>query len=282
MLHGPTRTLALLVLLLMPAGCTSVFFHPLRKHVQTPQDLGLAYEDVYLSEGPRIHGWYLPAQGTHRATILFLHGNAENISTHINSVAWLPQVGFAVFALDYRGFGRSEGSPTLAALSEDVEIATEYLKEREGSKNLCLFLYGESLGGSIGLHAAAKMAPQRPYCAVISQSAFAGYRRVAGEKLDQFWLTRLLRTPLLWTIDRGYDPLDVVEQIAPTPTLFIHGTADQIVPPDHSRALFERARSPKALWEIEGAGHIQALRSESSRQRFVEYLLAHRLSGSHP
>ncbi|MFL6647184.1 MAG: alpha/beta hydrolase, partial [Sulfurifustaceae bacterium] len=97
------------------AGCTGVFFQPYRTLVRTPDDIGLAYEDVRFktADGVVLHGWFLPANATACATVLFLHGNAENISTHIGSVYWMPRYGFNVFLPDYRGYGASSGTPSL-------------------------------------------------------------------------------------------------------------------------------------------------------------------------
>ena len=86
----------------------------------------------------RLHGWFLPAQIPSRGTILFLHGNAENVSTHIGSVAWLPAEGFNVFLIDYRGYGLSEGVPTLDGLHRDVEAAIAKVFTLEGSMKSAL------------------------------------------------------------------------------------------------------------------------------------------------
>ena len=86
------RLLIIVVLSFSLIGCSNVFFFPYHEHVQTPERLGLKYEDVYFnaSDGTRLHGWFLPGAGRALGTILFLHGNAENVSTHIMSVRWLP------------------------------------------------------------------------------------------------------------------------------------------------------------------------------------------------
>ena len=119
----------ILVLCAAIAGCTQLFFFPMKQEVRTPADIGLVYEDVYFpgKDEHKLHGWYLPAVGHARATVLFLHGNAENISTHIGSVYWLPARGFNVLLFDYQGYGQSEGTPSVAGALDDVEAALGFL-----------------------------------------------------------------------------------------------------------------------------------------------------------
>ena len=85
-------------------------------------------------DGLKLHGWHLKAKDKSRGTILQLHGNAENISTHVNSVLWLALEGYDVFNFDYRGYGKSEGSPTLDGVHIDARAALEtVLKLLQGS-----------------------------------------------------------------------------------------------------------------------------------------------------
>ena len=116
-----------LILLLSPlllAGCNSLYFLPMKPWVQNPANQGLAYEDVILihPRGERVHGWWLPAKGPVRGTVYFLHGNAQNVSTHVMNVAWLPGQGFNVFLPDYRGYGLSEGEPKLKYAMQDIQL----------------------------------------------------------------------------------------------------------------------------------------------------------------
>ena len=74
-------------------------------------------------DGTKLHAWFLPAGGTARGTVLHLHGNAANVSNHLPLVAWMPARGYNVLMLDYRGFGKSEGRPTLDGIVEDALAA---------------------------------------------------------------------------------------------------------------------------------------------------------------
>lgn len=268
------RLLALGFFLASLLGCSNAFFIPYRAHVQTPKHLGLAYEDVYFnaSDGTRLHAWWLPAQGQALGTILFLHGNAENISTHIMAVRWLPAKQLNVFLLDYRGYGASEGAPTLAGVQDDVDSALRTLISKPGVDSDRLIVFGQSLGGAIAIHNVAHSSYRRHIRALVVESAFAGYRQIAREKLADFWLTWPFQWPLSWTVSDDYSPADSVDRISPIPFLIIQGDQDPIVPAHHGQRLFELAGEPKQLWMVHGGGHIQAFQSQRYRDRFVVYL----------
>lgn len=257
-------------------GCSGVFFQPYRTYVQTPDQLGLAYQDVYFnaSDGTRLHAWFLPAPGKALGTILFLHGNAQNISTHIMSVRWLPARGFNVFLPDYRGYGASEGEPTLAGVQDDVDAALRTLLARPDVNPDRIVVFGQSLGGAIAIYNVAHSPYRQHIKALVVESAFASYRQIAREKLASFWLTWPFQWPLSWTVSDRYSPAEAAARISPIPLLIIHGDRDAIVPVHHGRQLYELAREPKQLWIVAGGGHIQAFQHQDYRDRFVDYLTA--------
>lgn len=255
-------------------GCSNVFFQPYRSHVRTPAQLNLAYEDVYFpaSDGTALHAWFLPAQGKARGTILFLHGNAENISTHIGSVYWLPAKGFNVFLLDYRGYGVSQGVPSLVGVQDDVDSALRILLTRKDVEPDRIIVFGQSLGGAIAIYNVAHSPYRQHIRALITESAFASYHQIAREKLAHFWLSWPLQYPLSWTVSDAYSPSSAVAQISPIPFLIIHGDQDPIVPLRHGQRLFELAKEPKQLWIVKGGGHIEAFRHQTYRDQFITYL----------
>jgi len=255
-------------------GCNGMFFFPYRAQMLSPDQLGLKYEDVYFAanDGTRLHAWFLPAVGEAMGTILFLHGNAENISTHIMSVRWLPAQGFNVFLPDYRGYGASQGEPSVEGVQEDVNAAMRTLLARPDVNPDRIVVFGQSLGGSIAIYNVAH-SPYRSHVRGLAvESAFASYRQIAREKLASFWLTWPLQYPLSWTVSDSYSPAAAVAQISPIPLLIIHGDADPIVPVAHAKRLFELAREPKQVWIVPGGGHIQAFQYQSYRDRFVAWL----------
>jgi fermentation-respiration switch protein FrsA (DUF1100 family) len=256
------------------AGCNGLFFFPYRAQVRTPDTLGLAYEDVYFpaSDGTRLHAWFLPGGAAAQGTVLFLHGNAENISTHIMSVRWLPARGFNVFLPDYRGYGESAGEPSLDGIQDDVDSALRTLLARPGVEPNRIVVFGQSLGGSIAVYNVAHSPYRRHIRGLAVESAFASYRGIAREKLAAFWLTWPLQYPLSWLVSDRYIPEHAVADISPIPLLIIQGDRDPIVPVGHARKLFKLAREPKQLWIVPGGGHIQAFEYPGYRDRFVRWL----------
>jgi fermentation-respiration switch protein FrsA (DUF1100 family) len=240
------------------AGCGSLFFLPQQQLVRSPANLGLAYEDVTFAsaDGTLLHGWFLPAQGAVKGTILFFHGNAENISTHIGAVYWLPEQGYNLFLPDYRGFGRSQGSPDIAGVQQDAAAALAYLRQRPGVDQRRLVVFDQSIGGAIALTTVAEHG--RDLKAVIVESAFSGYRTIAREKLAEAWLTWPLQWPLAYTIDDAYSPMERMARLDGVAKLFIYGTDDEIVPFSHGERLYGAAGGERELWVIPGGRHIEA------------------------
>ncbi len=270
-----------LLLATLLSGCTQLFFQTHSFLIDTPKRHGIEYqtEDFKAADGTRLNAWFLPAKtepgGKAKATVLFLHGNAENISSHFRNVAWLPAAGYNVLALDYRGYGASEGTPTLAGMQLDIDAAMRHLMAHQGVDPNRIVIFGQSLGGAVAIYYAAHNSYRANIRAVIIDSSFYDYHQIAREKLAGFFLT----WPFQWlpwlTVNDSYTPADAISAIAPLPLLLIHGDQDVVVPLRHSQQLFEQAGEPKQLWIVPGAGHTQSLENPAVRDKLLEYLMRH-------
>lgn len=250
----------------------------------TPEQIGLAYQDVYLpgSEGQKLHAWWLPAQGKAAGTVLFLHGNAENISTHIASVYWLPAQHYNVLLLDYSGYGRSQGAPSVAGAQRDINSAMEILLQRTDIDHQRIVVFGQSLGGALSIYYVAHSPYRQHIKALIVESSFTSYVDIVREKLDAHWLTWPIQWPLSLTIDDTYSPLPEVAKVSPIPLLIIHGDKDPVVPLHHGHELFAAAAQPKDFWLVAGGAHIEAFRHKVYQERLVQYLQQVLTTGAAP
>lgn len=266
----------------LATGVDRVFFHPDDGDRGSPADEGLDYEDVHFtaSDGSRLHGWFLPAVGQPaRGTVLHLHGNAANITGHYAFIKSLPARGFNVLTFDYRGYGRSEGRPTRAGLIEDAAAALNYVRSRADVDAARVFMLGQSIGGAVGVVLASRR--RDAFRAVVIDSAFSGYRRIVRH--------HILRNPLLlvfawwfpFLISRQFDPINYVSKLAPTPTLFMHGTSDRIVPHAMSKALFDAAAEPKQLWLIPDMDHTEVWweQEDAAADRVAAFFAAETAAG---
>src|SRR5690606_26810651 len=120
--------------------------------------VGLLYEDAYFqaSDGTKLHGWFCPCDNP-RAVVLMTHGNAGNVTHRTERLRMLQQdLRVAVMAVDYRGYGRSEGMPSENGVLRDARAARKWLAERAGVKEREIVLLGESLGGGVAVDLAAR------------------------------------------------------------------------------------------------------------------------------
>lgn len=269
------RCLLLVAVIVLLPGCTGLFFQPMTEHVLDPADHGIVYEDVWFesADGVRLHGWFLPATtGRIEGTVLFLHGNAQNISTHIASVHWLPERGFNVLLFDYRGFGRSHGRPDMAGVHRDGEAALRVLDRLPGVDTDRVVVFGQSIGASVAITLVAEAGHRYGVRGLIADSPPSSYRDISREKLSGFWLTWPLQWPLALTVSSRFDPIRFIDQVSPIPVLLMVSEADTIVPPHHGRRLYEAAEPPVEIRSAEGVGHIQSLTVRGERDYMVAWM----------
>lgn len=256
----------------MLSGCTSVVFRPSSQVFFEPSErLGIVPQNIYFSppEGPKLHAWFFPAQGTRKAkgTVIQFHGNAENMTSHFLSVLWVIKHGYNLFTFDYRGYGESEGVPYPAGVNADalnaMVKASEYLSPKEGS----LILYGQSLGGAIALRALNDFPEPDWIKAVVIESSFLSYKSIGKDKLSTLWFTWPLQWMSYLLMSDEYAPQMKIKKRPKIPLLIVHGTDDKVVPIRHGKDLFKKSIEPKCFWEIPTAIHVGMMNLENGKYR---------------
>ncbi|MGE5326631.1 MAG: alpha/beta hydrolase [Deltaproteobacteria bacterium] len=208
-----------------------------------PENFGIHPEEIWLtaSDGIKLNAYFLAAPGSPKA-LLWFHGNAENIGMGLDHLKVLSRLGVNVMELDYRGYGKSEGSPNEAGVYRDADAAYQYLVETRKLAPKDVYLYGHSLGGAV----AVDLASRRECGGLIVESSFTSVPDMARHVYE---------VPLARYLPRSrFDSRAKIARVR-APVLIIHGTQDAIVPFEMGRQLFEAAHEPKSFMPIEGAGH---------------------------
>ncbi|HSB62000.1 MAG TPA: alpha/beta hydrolase [Vicinamibacteria bacterium] len=222
----------------------SLIYFPARAHDLAPSDLGLPHEDVTLvaEDGVRLHAFFLPAPSP-RLAVLLANGNAGNVSHRLPRALILHRrLRADVLLFDYRGYGRSEGSPDEEGTYRDARAAHRHLARERGVPPERLVLFGESLGSAVAL----ELALSRPCRALVLESPFTSIPDMAAVAFPVLPLRALVRT--------RYDNLAKIARLG-VPLLVLHGERDEVVPFEQGRRLFEAAPEPKRFFAIPGAGH---------------------------
>ncbi|WP_253449171.1 alpha/beta hydrolase [Halomonas sp. Y3] len=240
--------------------------HMGREPIGTPADRGLAWEPVLLEteDGLALDAWWLPHERP-RASLLFLHGNAGNISHRLDSLVQFHRLGFAVLILDYRGYGRSEGRPSEAGLALDAMAGWRWLREEAGQAPEEVVLFGRSLGAAVAAELAEEREAQgeRP-AAVILESPFRSVPELA-QRVYPF-------LPARWLARFSHDTESHVGGIT-APLLVIHSRDDEIIPFAEGEAVYRAARDPKRLLEIRGGHNTGFLESEPDYSEGIDGFL---------
>lgn len=204
-----------------------------------PADL----EEVWISteDGVRLNAWFR-ANPASSKVLLWLHGNATNIGRQMEELEAYSRLGINILALDYRGYGKSEGSPDEAGVYRDAEAAYRYLTEQRRWVPENIIVYGHSLGGAV----AVDLASRHPCGGLIVESSFTSVGEMAR---------MMFHLPLIEYLPRSrFDSLTKIARVR-APILVIHGTRDPTIPFSMGKRLFDAAPEPKWFLPVEGGEH---------------------------
>lgn len=251
-----------LVLAVLVLRQDRLVFFPTRALASGPEAFALRAEElsVRTEDGLRLHGWWIKGNG--RWALLYFHGNAGNVADRLARAKILNErFGLDILLVDYRGYGRSEGSPSEDGLARDGRaVYQEALRRGFGADRILLF--GESLGSGVAI----PLAIERPCAGLIVETPFLSIRALAREHYP--FVPSFL-------VSIRFDNAARIAAVT-VPTLVILAERDEVAPPAHGRRLFDLARSKKTLVVIPGARHndTYAVGGELYWQAWADFLAA--------
>lgn len=262
------------------SGCTSLstlFFYPQKTLISTPADAGLDYQDAWLTaaDGTQLHAWWIPAQGStpdSNNMVLYLHGNAENISSHSHSIYWLAKSGVSVLSLDYRGFGASQGRALLPDMLEDLTAAAAWMKNEYPDKDLIVL--GQSIGTVLAINFAAQAPAQQHIKALILDAPLTAIGSAARSSLSGNLLGWLVWPftvfiPNQWDSSKHIDKIDL-------PVLIMHSPTDSIIPYAQGKKLhsaWQQAYPAQQLCWLDSQGpHIMSFAFPEMRKATLQFI----------
>jgi fermentation-respiration switch protein FrsA (DUF1100 family) len=238
-----------------------MLYYPSRNlFVQDVNKLTPVPNDIFFesAKGDVLHAWHFTSRSQEkpRATIVFFHGNAQNLSAHFFSLYWLLDEPYEVFIFDYPGYGRSSGKPSPEGTVEAGKAAMKWVKRQFPDRPIVVF--AQSIGGPIALRTLEELGPDSGAKLLVLDSTFSSYRQAATGVLSHFWFT----WPLQWMghvlISDAWAPdrKKLAQLCFIKSFLVIHADRDPAIGYSLGQDLFEALPAPKTLWVVPAKSHI--------------------------
>ncbi len=272
-----SRAVVAVLALVLNSGCTNLFLQPDRLNYFPDINKHFLVEEgeIPAANGAMLSYWLLPAQlkkkmSPSKGLVVQFHGNAQNLSSHVHTLAWLPAAGYDLLIIDYQGYGQSTGKATIDAAYSDVLTALDFVFDRWAGQKRPILLYGQSLGGTLLLKAVSRHPRRWTPKLVVIEASFFSFGQIAREKMRGAWLTWPLQwMPYLVISDRYSLKAEELATIAPTPVLLFHSANDPIVPAHNAEQIFSALAEPKEIHRFKEPGHIHAMWVQKGRFRQV-------------
>ncbi len=242
---------------LLLSSCSGMLYYPTRHLHYDPAQFGYSPEEIYFlsADTTKLFAWWFRSSKP-KAVFVLYHGNGENISSHYITMLWALKKNYDLFAFDYRGYGRSEGSPDPKGTVEDGEAALRWVYSQY--PDTPIVIVGQSLGGAVALRNAIDLKNEIPFRAVVIDSSFPSYKGVARDVLTRSWITWPIHWMAHLVLSDRYAPDGEIHKISPVPLLVMHGEEDRVVSFHLGEKIFWQAAEPRELWKIPGEGHADA------------------------
>lgn len=246
--------------LCLTAACAVVFcscksfwlYHPDAESFDLPSSLNIPYEEAFFrtSDGLVLNGRYVPSSKK-KGAVLYCHGNGGNISWFVELYRIFGELGYDLFVFDYRGYGKSEGSPSVEGTYLDADAAWDYLVKERRIDPRSIVIWGRSMGGAVAAHCAST----HQAAGFVAESSFTSLR-------DEVDAVCCIFPYIVWP-SGDYETITYIKKID-SPVLVIHSIDDELVPFSMGQRLYDAAREPKTFLRITGSHNGGYLKSRDA------------------
>lgn len=273
------RLVVLILTTVLMSGCSGLFLYPDRYNYfpDVFKYVELSEGNIPTTSGAKLHYWMIPAQHNkqvdkvQKGLVVQIHGNGQNLTSHVRGLGWITEAGYALAAFDYRGYGQSNGEAALKNAYADVATALDYFSQLADKSNLPIIFYGQSLGGTLLLKTFSSHPGRWKPKAIVVEGSFYSYSGIAREKLASRWYS----WPLQWLAyllitDKYSLEKSELQSISPTPVYMFYSEKDPIVPVHHGQKIFANLPDAnKQFFSYPEFGHINSMWVQEGRFRKV-------------
>jgi alpha-beta hydrolase superfamily lysophospholipase len=255
-MHKIATPLLLLPLLLL-SFCTAVVFQPSKEFYFSPQQtVGMTPDEYQMNveENVSLHVWRFKSKQQRKGVVIQFHGNAENMTSHYISAAWLLNYGYDLVTFDYRGYGKSGGVPSFPTVVNDSIKVLEFVDKLYENEKPQIIVYGQSLGSIIAANTVRYTKTKVDQ--VMFEGAIYSLNQVSADVLSRHWLTWLFQPMGHVLVSGKYNFKKIAKDFPKIPVLLLHSKADPIIPYRQSERIYKAlTTTDKCLKLVEEPEH---------------------------
>ena len=227
----------------------------------SPKGLPIQEVQIETADAVKLHAWWIPAPGA-EFTFLAFHGNAANIANRAEVYRFLAGLPANVLAVEYRGYGRSKGTPNEVGIYLDAEAAFEFVRREHNIPARRMIAFGQSLGTAV----AADLASRHDLGGLVLEAPFLSAKAMARRF---YWFLPGLSLALRTRFDTGEKLKDVS-----VPVLVVHCAEDPVIPFVMGEEVYRAARASKQFFRVDGYCHEEAALVDPGgyRAKLLEFL----------
>ncbi len=269
--------LLVLVGLGMVVGCQSLFFHPDTTLYYHPATTARQPDNFFVptSDNLTLHSWLFRShvEDVH-GTVVFMHGNGGNVSTESLAMLWVLDKGYNVYMVDYRGYGKSMGEPTIEGVLQDGVYALDLLMRLPNINTDELIIYGQSLGGAVATYTAVNSQYADNITALILDSTFTSFEDIAQDVSANMALTWAFQVPIASSFSDYPATIELIKNVKTDNVLVIHSKTDELIPYTHGERIYEAVEVDKHFISVDNTRHAGNLVHENVRNEILKYIEA--------